>query len=803
MKRIYILTLLATIAYMANGQTVVVKDKETGQPIEQAVFLSDSLKATALTNAEGQVAFKLFKGARNIEIRRLGYKAEVKSFDEIARGQYVVQLMPNRVLADIIVVSATRFRQSERRVPGKISLIKAADMALQNPQTAADLLGISGEVFIQKSQQGGGSPMIRGFATNRLLYTVDGVRMNSAIFRAGNLQNVISLDPFAMASTEVLFGPSSVIYGSDAIGGVMSFQTLKPQLSKSDETLIAGQATSRFSSANNEQTYHFDVNVGGKKWASVTSLTHNKYGDLEMGAKGPDAYLKRYTVQRINNADQVVENPNPLVQAPSGYSQFNLMQKIRLSPNENWDFEYAFHYSETSPYSRYDRLLELQDNGLPASAVWNYGPQKWMMSQVTASYSQQTDLFDQVTARLAQQRFVESRIDRRFNHHRLRNNLEEVQAYSVNVDFQKSLAKHQFYYGLEYVQNDVDSKGSAVDIRSNTPMAVPDRYPKSTWSSYAAYFNYQYIFSNQLLLQAGARYNHFRVNSDFTRHLEFFPFDFTKSELQNGATTGSLGLVFTPDDSWKISANASSGFRAPNVDDIGKIFDFSDGEVVVPNTNLKAEYAYNGELGISKIFGDRVKLDVTGFYTYLDNAMVRRPFSVNGQATIDYNGQPSDVYAIQNAAYAKIYGFNAGVEIALSANFELSSRYNYQYGKEEMDNGKISRSRHAAPAFGVTRLTFKKKSIQLQIYSMYSAQVGYANLNDEERQKPVIYLEDANGNPYSPRWYTLNFKSLYSIHPNFTVSGGVENLTNQRYRPYSSGLVAPGRNFIISLTAKW
>src|SRR5690606_22275722 len=98
------------------------------------------------------------------------------------------------------------------------------------PQTAADMLAGSGEVFVQKSQLGGGSPMIRGFATNRLLYAVDGVRMNTAIFRAGNLQNVINLDPFATESVEVIFGPGSVMYGRDAIGGVMSFQTLMPRL---------------------------------------------------------------------------------------------------------------------------------------------------------------------------------------------------------------------------------------------------------------------------------------------------------------------------------------------------------------------------------------------------------------------------------------------------------------------------------------------------------------------------------------------------------------------------------------------
>src|SRR5690606_5080847 len=172
-----------------------------------------------------------------------------------------------------VVVSGIRWPQSSETIPLKIHSIPAKELSLHNPQTTADLLGVTGKVFIQKSQQGGGSPMIRGFATNRLLYTVDGIRMNTAIYRGGNIQNVISLDPFAIENTEVLFGPGSVIYGSDAIGGVMSFQTLTPRLSLSDDATVSGNASARYSSANKEQTGHFDINMGWKKWAMVTSLS--------------------------------------------------------------------------------------------------------------------------------------------------------------------------------------------------------------------------------------------------------------------------------------------------------------------------------------------------------------------------------------------------------------------------------------------------------------------------------------------------------------------------------------------------
>jgi hemoglobin/transferrin/lactoferrin receptor protein len=802
-KGILIFILFIIQAYYSHGQTITLREKSSGTPVERATLRSDMPRSFAVTNAEGQADISAFTGADRVEIRCLGFKTEMISFQEIERMNFEVVLSTSEIQLDGVVISATRWSQTSRNIPFKVSVISTRDIAVQNPQTAADLLATSGEVFVQKSQQGGGSPMIRGFSTNRLLYTIDGVRMNSAIFRAGNLQNVISLNPFAIENTEVLFGPGSVIYGSDAIGGVMSFHTLTPQFSLADRPLITGKGVSRFSSANSEQTHHFDVGIGWKRWAAVTSLTYSKFGDLRMGKYGPDAYLKHYYVQRIDSVDRVFENPDPRVQNPSGYAQMNLMQKIRFSPNKKWDLQYGFHYSETSDYSRYDRLIETSNDGFPASAIWNYGPQVWMMNLFTISKNGNSKLYDQMTIRLAQQYFEESRIDRRFNHHRLRTQLEEVQAYSANIDFEKSTSRQKFYYGLEYVLNDVSSHASAVDIRNGNPIAVPDRYPTSSWSTYAGYLNYQLHASESVMIQAGARFSRFNISSDFSRHLEFFPFNFSSASISNSSTTGSIGMIYRPSETWKITLNVSSGFRAPNVDDIGKMFDFGAAQVVVPNPDLGAEYAYNGEFGVTKLFDDLLKFDATAFYTYLDNAMVRRAFQVNGQDSILYNSEMSGVYAIQNAAYGYVYGFNAGIELLLPSGFRLSARYNFQRGWEEMENGDLSRSRHAAPVFGVTRLSYRYNQLLMQFYVNFSAEVSYANLNEEERQKPVLYATDNNGNPYSPGWHTLNFKADYRVHKNLSIQAGIENITDRRYRPYSSGLVAPGRNFVMSLKTQF
>jgi hemoglobin/transferrin/lactoferrin receptor protein len=641
--------------------------------------------------------------------------------------------------------------------------------------------------------------MIRGFATNRLIYTVDGIRMNTAIFRGGNIQNVINLDPFATENTEVLFGPGSVIYGSDAIGGVMSFQTLTPQLSLTDQPLVSGKAVARFATANQERTGHFHVNLGWKKWAFVTSISSWNYDHLRQGSNGPVDYLKDYFVQRQNGQDLVVSQEDPLLQKPSAYSQMNLMQKVRFKPNENWDFQYGFHYSETSSYGRYDRHTRIS-NALPRHGEWDYGPQSWLMNNLTISHQGNHLSYDQMTLRLAQQSFGESRISRNFNSTLREIREEQVEALSANLDFTKGLnERHTLYYGLEFVQNNVASKGLEEEITSGVVSEGVDRYPQANWRSMAAYINEEFRINQLWTLQAGLRYNQFLLEADFSQNADFFPFPFAKAEINNGALTGSMGAVFRPTETWAIKANLGTGFRAPNVDDIGKIFDSEPGVVVVPNPNLKAEYAYNIDLSIAKVINDKVKLDITGFYTVLDNALVRRTYQLNGLDSILYDGVLSEVQAIQNAAQARVYGLQFGVEAKLPEGFSISTDLNFQKGEEELNNGSVGPSRHAAPFFGVSRLSYRNQKLDLQFYALFQGEQSHRNLAVSEKGKTEIYALDANSNTYAPAWYTLNFKAAYSLSEKIRISAGLENITDQRYRSYSSGISGAGRNFMLAL----
>ncbi len=780
-----------------HSQVLTVLDSITRKPLEFVTIASEEPRAFTITSTRGEAGVKEFKGSDQIEIRMVGYRTLKTSYDELESRNFLITLAQSGVTLDQVVISATRWSQKKKDIPAKVTSISPADQIFYSPQTAADLIGQSGDVFIQKSQLGGGSPMIRGFATNRLLITVDGVRMNTAIFRSGNLQNIISLDPFAIENTEIYFGPGSVIYGSDAIGGVMSFQSLTPTLSASGKTTISGHSNLRWSSANNEKTGHIDFNLATRKFASLTSFSYSDYEDLRMGSHGPEDYLRQFYTRRINGQDIKVVNEDPEIQKPTGYSQSNFMQRFRYKPAEKWDINYGFHYSATTDYPRYDRLLRTRSDE-PRSAEWYYGPQVWMMNNLSVNNNAYNRIFDRVTLRLAHQFFEESRFDRDFNDPELRNRTEKVNALSLNLDFNKDVSQtHSLFYGIEYVWNDVYSKGKNTDIFSGISQEGPSRYPLSTWVSAGAYLNYQYRFTHNLLMQNGLRYSFFSIDANFNN--EYYPVNIESAKMKKGALTGSLGLVFNPGNNWSISTNLASGFRFPNVDDMGKVFDSEPGSVVVPNPDLNPEYAYNLDLGLARVFGSNLKIDLTGYYTLLENALVRRDFTMNGLDSMMYDGELSRIQAIQNAARARVYGIQAGVEIKLPSGFEFLSKLNFQKGEEELDNGDVSPSRHAPPAFGAGHLKYKYKAFLVDLNVFFSAGKKFDQLPEEEKSKTYIYALDEDGNPYSPGWYTLNLKTSYQAGKKLQLMAGVENILDKRYLPYSSGIVAPGRNFIFAV----
>ena len=805
MKRKWLFALFFFTGIPAHAQNITVIDATTRQIIAGVAVFSKVPQYAAITNAKGQVSMRAFSGADSIYFQHVSYKPVGFTPEEMKSKSYTVELMESSISLDEVIVAANRWEEERAEIPYRVVKINMREVSFQNPQTSADMLGSGGYVYIQKSQLAGGSPMLRGFATNRILLVVDGVRMNNAIYRLGNLQNVISLDAGSFESAEVLFGPGAVIYGSDAIGGVIDFHTLKPALSDGIKPMVTGNASIRYATACNEKTGHADFNFGLKKWAFTTSFTYADYDDLRTGSHGNSYFLRPAYQESVNGKDTMIVNDDPKVQVASGFSQLYLMQKIRYMPAGYWNLDYSFHYSATSDAPRYDRLcLDEKNDGELDYAEWYYGPQKWMMNRLGVLYSRTTKLFDRMSILAAFQNYEESRHDRKFNKTSLRNQVEKVDAGSINLNFDKTInPKATVYYGAEAVINRIHSTANRVNIETKEVSTTNTRYPNgSDWQAYGIYASVKYKFNKVWIVNAGLRYSYYTVEAAFDTSM--FPFPFASTRNASGALNGSMGVVCLPGEKWQLYCNGSTGFHAPNVDDIGKVFDSEPGSVVVPNPGLEPEYAWNVEVGTSKVIGSFLKIDLSAYYTYLDNALARRDFQFDGQDSILYDGEMSRVQAIQNITRAYVWGIQAGVDVRFMQGFGLTSILNYQKGKEQDEASMMDYPlRHAPPLFGSTHLTYERKSLKCDFYAVYNNKMDFEDLALSERNDDAAYAKDENNNPFVPGWFTLNLKAAWYLNKSIALNAGVENITDRLYRPYASGISAPGRNFILAIKLRF
>ncbi len=820
MKNIYTILFSFLIGQTLWAQSLTVLDNSTQSPVPDVAVFNQAAGFSGITDAQGKVLLQNLKPSDTVRIQHPSYYNETLKLVDLAAMNYKLQLVEKTILLEEYVVAASKTREKVESVSHQVEVVNANTIYFSNAPTPSEVLENTGNVFVQRSQHGGGSPILRGFEANKVLIVIDGVRMNNAIYRSGHLQNVITIDNSIIDRTEVVFGPGSLIYGSDALGGVMHFYTRRPELSIDSTMRVYGNAYGRFASASFQKTGHVDFNLGWKRVASFTSFSYTDFGDLRAGTvQSPylGAYGKRpHYVETNNGVDTMLVNDDPAVQVGTGYNQLDAMQKFLIDGGDKLDVILNFQFSTTSNIPRYDRLREyetveitepiaeqvLADTVITIDttyeierlryAQWDYGPQFRLLASATFDLESDGPLYDHAQLIAGYQRIKESRITRRFGRTGATHREEALHIFSLNLDMFKDLtASSTLQYGLEALVNDVTSEAYEEDIQTGERDEASTRYPEggSFVHSYAAYAKYAIRAGEKVIITPGFRYTQYLLNAKFT-DTDFFNFDFTDVNLNTSAFSGSFSIIFNPGKSWNIRTVFSSGFRAPNVDDIGKVFDPNPGQVVVPNENLKPEYAYNMELGISKTFGDHVRLSGTIFNTLVRNAILRQPFRFNNQDSLDFDGVLSEVYANVNTGQAVIRGFNAELEADISEHFAFRSNITYTYGRDITNDEPLS---HIPPLYGSSSLIARYGRFKGEVMMRYN---GWKRLED---YGPSGEDNLADATPLgTPAWFTVAVRSGYQFNPYFGLQFAVENILDKHYRIFSSGVSAPGRNYIVT-----
>jgi hemoglobin/transferrin/lactoferrin receptor protein len=635
---------------------------------------------------------------------------------------------------------------------------------------------------------------------------VDGVRMNSAIFRAGHLQNIITVDNMILDRVEIIYGPSSTLFGSDALGGVVNLFTKQPQLFKSN--LVSkkapwktnGNLVYRFGNGQNEQRQHVDLNIANNRWAFLTSVTKSNFGDMRQGNKRSAAYpdfgKRLFYVARENNTDVIKDNSAFVnIQKLSGYNQIDLLQKVLFKPNDNTEHLLNIQVSNSSDINRYDRLTE-SSKGLPVFSEWYYGPQVRNMIGYKLTKSNLNGYFQKLTTNINYQHLEESRITRRFKSNNKDYRFEAVDIFGLNMDLLHQGKSSTLNIGVESYYNNVGSTAYSNNIATNMRSAIATRYSDgpTNMSNYALYAQHTQFLKGNWVLNSGLRLNNVQLNANF-KDTALMRFPFTDANQNNTALTGNLGMAYNGADGLRVSFGVSSGFRAPNVDDLTKVFDTRTGYVVVPNKDLKPEYTYNAELNVSKTTSN-YSIGASLFYTWFRNALVVDKFKWNNESAILYQGIMSDVYATQNKAKAVVYGFNVNGSANLSPITTLAATYTFtkgNYADRKLDGLNTALPLdHIPPTYGRVGLKHDVKKFSAELFTIFNGwkRIEDYNLNGEDNE--IYATKDG-----MPAWQIWNINTSYQPTKKLNFSFQIENIADLNYRYFASGISALGRNYIV------
>jgi len=835
-----------------------VVDGNSGEPlIGVSVYTDDYETFTSTTDFDGKVEIPDLGYREPVNFSYVGFQTSTVPFFQL-RNLKVLKLYADQLGLDTLVIVG-RKDESADEIPYTNETISAKEIALQNPQTTADALGNQAGVYVQRSQMGGGSPVIRGFEANRVLLVVDGVRMNNAIYRSGHLQNSITVDNSILEQMEVIYGPGSLTYGSDALGGVVHFRTRDPKLlfGESEKGYrMSSAAYGRFSTANLEKSIHYDLDYGNRIWGSLTSVSYSVYDDLRAGDRRPEKYpdlgRRRFAAIQRDSLDQIVPVEDENIQVGTGYNQLDLLQKIRIQPNDNFYMVLNGQYSTTSNVPRYDRLDDTLSTADELKfAEWYYGPQERILGSFKARILKNNFLFSDATFIASFQRIDEDRLNRRWQRFQRTWNSEDVQVYSMTADLNRNLdeeGRNVLSYGFDANFNTIQSRIREQIWTTGTLSEGRDltRYPSagSQMQTLGAYLNYRWSNSNKnLFFDAGARFTDVKVSAKYDeKDLKFINWPeeyFTGIENKNKDLSWAAGITYNSDNQFQLRLLSSRAFRAPNVDDLFKNRIKND-KAVLPNAELEPETAINGEITIAQTFGKMsngtaMKVSATGFFTQLNNAIVRK--DTGEQIEGEGGSALFDVQKNFNANNAQIYGFSGNVNIQLGKKVKIESGLNLTKGTtvfSVVDNNEnivfdtITPMDHIPPLYGRTSLTFQNKFITLSGVVRYNGakaleEYSVTSISYDVDSQQVLEIDRTGSSDNlietgtcvhsdgssdltcegSLAWMTYNFYSSFKMGKKWTLDLAAENILDLHYRNFASGISAPGRNFILTLRAQF
>ncbi len=664
--------------------------------------------------------------------------------------------VPAGVLAetlDEVVVTGSRVEESVYESPQAVSTVTREEVLKRNYRTTPEALTYEPGVMVQKTAHGQGSPFIRGLTGKQVLILVDGVRLNNSTFRFGPNQYLATVDPATIERIEVVRGPGSVLYGSDALGGVINIITRKRQSFKPGSA-FNGEANLVYGSADKEKTARLAGEGNVDSFGYWLGGDYRDFDDLEGGG---DIGTQEFT----------------------GYNEYHANAVFTYRPSAKRRLDFIVQQTTQLNLPRTDKFVNSNESRI-------YDPQERTFFSLQWDDAYHSAMTDRLKISLNYQLAHEALEQKKFTSSTLKSKDDKVGSTSLLMQADKAIGdSHLLTYGFEVYSDRVDSQRVDTDTSTGVSKDKRGNFPDgSKYLTSGLYLQDQYFVSDTSTVTAGIRYSYSRAQTTLEG---FGDFDESYDDV-----TASLRWSGEIQQGLRLFAGIAQGFRAPNLDDIAVLKSTNEGEDV-PSPDLKSEKSINYEIGL-KFNKEKWQGTLTTFYSDFTDLIDRRPGTYKGLGFIDDNGNgvqdPDEDNVVQkfNVGNAYIYGIEMDGSVFLNRDYSLFGNASWSYGQNQTDDEPLSR---IPPARLIAGLRWEKPGSPWWLEPLAEFVDNQDRLSSRDVSDPRI---PAGG---TPGYALLNLRGGWGDRRQ-RVDVALNNLADREYKVHGSGLFGPGRELKVS-----
>ena len=614
------------------------------------------------------------------------------------------------------------------------------------PEVLTDALREARDVAVQVTTPGQGSPFIRGLTGSGVLNLVDGVRLNNAIYRAAPTPYVVLVEPRLVNQIEVVRGPASVRYGSDAMGGVIQLHTQRPSF-EAQEWQTRSLFAAQFSSADLARGMRAQVEIGNADLGVRAGFSGLETGNLEGGGSTGRQVPSAYT-------------------ALAG--DFALLWKA--APDRKISFDVQYYKQPKTP--RYDEMTTGFGQTQPSASEFYYEPLERLFGHLRYEDDRSTPYFDSFRFDVALQRIRDDRQTRDYESviQTREQNTSELLGISASADktFESGI---RLNWGADAYLDWVSSHRQETNLTTDTTTSVPSRFPNgSTMNSYGLHADVSVDLHPALTLDGGVRYSFIDTQIAATGASP-------PGRGKQNDVTGSIGLLLQFWTNTEVIASFRRGFRAPNVFDLGTLGPRPGNRYNEPTSDLEPEVIYTADLGF-RYLGETAQTEIFFYYSHYDD-------KIESISTGQFTPGGRDIVKNANTKEVRITGVEVFESVALSENGSLTFSFFWTWGEQSLRTGGFEPADRIPPLQGKIGFPWRLgERVRIEPYLRFAA--SQRRLSARDKRDPRI-------NPQgTPSWATLNISGEYEWSDRVSLWGELRNLTNANYREHGSGIQAQG-----------